>query len=192
MQTDQLTQEAIEYIRELFRGNADGHGADHSLRVWRNAMMIAEHEACDPQIVSLAALLHDADDHKLFATENNENARRFLDSRGVPKETADRICRAINAVSFSKNGNRRPDTPEGRIVQDADRLDALGAIGIARTFAYGGEHGRSLDESVAHFHEKLLLLKDELNTETARRLAEPRHAFLERFLAEYEKESSQK
>ena len=74
-------------------------------------------------------------------------------------------------------------------MQDADRLDALGAIGAARTFAYGGVHGRSLDESVAHFHEKLLLLKDELNTEAARKLAEPRHAFLERFLEEYEKES---
>lgn len=73
-------------------------------------------------------------------------------------------------------------------MQDADRLDALGAIGVARTFAYGGEHGRSLDESVAHFHEKLLLLRDELNTDTARRLAEPRHTFLIRFLEEYEKE----
>ncbi len=74
-------------------------------------------------------------------------------------------------------------------MQDADRLDALGAIGAARTFAYGGEHGRSLDESVAHFHEKLLLLKDEMNTDTARRMAEERHAFLERFLEEYEKET---
>ena len=77
---------------------------------------------------------------------------------------------------------------EGKIVQDADRLDAIGAIGIARTFAYGGEHGRSLDDSIAHFHEKLLLLKDEMNTETGRRLAEERHAFLLAFLAEYQKE----
>jgi len=189
MQTDQLTQEAVEYIRELFRDNADGHGADHSLRVWRNAMMIAEHEACDPQIVSLAALLHDADDHKLFATENNANARRFLESRKVPPEMTDRICGAVNAVSFSKNRGKRPETAEGRIVQDADRLDALGAIGIARTFAYGGKHGRPPEDSIAHFHEKLLLLKDMMNTEKARELAEERHAFLEEFLREWERET---
>ena len=87
---------------------------------------------------------------------------------------------------------KRPETLEGKIVQDAGRLDALSAIGIDRTFAYGGEHGRSPDESVAHFHEKLLLLKGELNTEAARRIAEPRHALLVRFLEEYEKESSLK
>ena len=189
MQTDQLTQEAIEYIRELFRGNADGHGADHSLRVWRNAMMIAEHEACDPQIVSLAALLHDADDHKLFATENNANARRFLEDHRVSGETADRICEAINTVSFSKNRDRRPETAEGRIVQDADRLDAIGAVGIARTFAYGGKHGRTPEDSIAHFHEKLLLLKDMMNTEKAKELAEERHAFLEEFLREWDRET---
>ena len=189
---DRITQEAMEYIRALFDGNTDGHGAEHTLRVWRNAMRIAEAEpACDRQVVSLAALLHDADDHKLFSTENNANARRFLEEQGVPQETADRICRAINAVSFSKNGDRRPDTQEGRIVQDADRLDAIGAIGIARTFAYGGAHGRPLTESVQHFYEKLLLLKERMNTETARRLAEQRHAFLETYLRELQEETGE-
>ena len=183
---------AIAYIQDLFRGNSGGHDAAHSLRVYHNALRIAEREkGCDTEIVALAALLHDADDHKLFHTENNANACSFLTARKVAPEKIERICEAINAVSFSQNRGKRPETLEGRIVQDADRLDALGAIGIARTFAYGGEHGRSPDESVAHFHEKLLLLKDELNTETARRLAEPRHAFLERFLEEYEKESNQ-
>lgn len=181
----------IAYIQDLFRGNSGGHDAAHSLRVYRNALRIAEGEpGCDTEIVALAALLHDADDHKLFHTENNANARSFLTARKVAPEKIERICEAINAVSFSQNRGKRPETLEGKIVQDADRLDALGAIGIARTFAYGGEHGRSLDESVAHFHEKLLLLKDELNTEAARKLAEPRHAFLERFLEEYEKESN--
>ena len=189
MQTDQLTQEAIEYIRDLFRGNADGHGSDHSLRVWRNAMMIAESEDCDPRIVSLAALLHDADDHKLFTTENNANARQFLDAHGVAQEDADRICAAINAVSFSKNKGKRPETAEGRIVQDADRLDALGAVGIARTFAYGGGHGRPPEDSIAHFHEKLLLLKDMMNTEKAKRIAEERHAYMEGFLREWDLET---
>ena len=186
---DRITQEAMEYVRALFQGNADGHGFDHTLRVWRNAMMIAETEPdCDPRIVSLAALLHDADDHKLFSTENNGNARRFLEGR-VPPETADRICEAVNAVSFSKNKGKRPDTPEGRIVQDADRLDAVGAIGIARTFAYGGKHGRAPEDSIAHFHEKLLLLKDMMNTEKAKGLAEGRHAFMEAFLREWDAET---
>ena len=188
---DRITQEAMEYIRALFDGNADGHGAAHTIRVWRNAMRIAEAEpACDRQVVSLAALLHDADDHKLFSTENNANARRFLEEQGVPQETADRICRAINAVSFSKNGDRRPDTPEGRVVQDADRLDAIGAVGIARTFAYGGKHGRPPEDSIAHFHEKLLLLKDLMNTDKAREIAEERHAFMEAFLREWDEETA--
>ena len=187
---NRITQDAMEYIRELFDGNADGHGAEHTLRVWRNAMRIAETEPeCDRQVVSLAALLHDADDRKLFATENNANARRFLDGHGVPAETADRICRVINAVSFSKNRDRRPESPEGRIVQDADRLDAIGAVGIARTFAYGGKHGRTPEDSIAHFHEKLFLLKDLINTEKAREIAEERHAFMEAFLREWEEET---
>ena len=189
---DTLIPAAIACIQDLFRGNAGGHDAAHSLRVYRNALRILEEEpGCDTEIVALAALLHDADDHKLFRTEGNANARSFLTAQQVAPEKIERICEAINAVSFSRNRGKRPQTLEGRIVQDADRLDALGAIGIARTFAYGGEHGRSPDESVAHFHEKLLLLKDELNTEAARRLAEPRHAFLERFLEEYEKESGE-
>ena len=187
---DRITQEAMEYIRALFAGTADGHGAEHTLRVWRNAMRIAEAEPdCDRQVVSLVALLHDADDHKLFSTENNANARRFLEKHGVPQEEADRICRAINAVSFSKNRDRRPENPEGRIVQDADRLDAIGAVGIARTFAYGGKHGRTPEDSIAHFHEKLLLLKDLMNTDKARELAEERHAFMEAFLREWDEET---
>ena len=165
---DRITQDAMEYIRALFQGNADGHGYDHTLRVWRNAVEIAETEAgCDRETVSLAALLHDADDHKLFSTENNENARRFLEGR-VPPDKAEKICAVINTVSFSRNRGKRPDTPEGRIVQDADRLDAIGAVGIARTFAYGGKHGRTPEDSIAHFHEKLLLLKDMMNTEKAK------------------------
>ena len=187
---DGIINAAAAYIRELFRGNSGGHDAEHSLRVYRGALRIAAGEgACDTEIVALAALLHDADDHKLFRTEDNANARAFLSAQGVAPERIERICRDINAVSFSQNRGKRPETLEGRIVQDADRLDALGAIGVARTFAYGGEHGRPMEESIRHFHEKLLLLRDELNTETARRLAAPRHAFLERFLEEYEKEN---
>ena len=188
MQSDMVVAAAKLYIETLFAGNSGGHGADHTLRVYRNAMTIAEGEICDPDIVALAALLHDADDHKLFDTKDNANARAFLKGQNIPDEMADRICAAVNSVSFSQNRGKRPETIEGKIVQDADRLDAIGAVGVARTFAYGGEHGRSLDDSIAHFHEKLLLLKDEMNTGTGWRLAEERHAFLLAFLAEYQKE----
>ena len=182
----ELIGAAEEYIRRLFAENADGHGADHTLRVYRTALRIAEAEpGADLLVVSLGALLHDADDHKLFHTEHNANARRFLDSQGVARETADRICEAVNAVSFSQNRGKRPETLEGRIIQDADRLDAIGAVGIARTFAYGGKHGRTPEESIAHFHEKLLLLKDLMNTEKAKELAEARHAYMEGFLREW-------
>ena len=187
---DRITEEAIGYVRELFAGNADGHGFDHTLRVWRNAMLIAETEPeCDREAVTLTALLHDADDHKLFATENNANARRFLEDHGITGEKAERICEAVNSVSFSKNRGKRPETPEGRIVQDADRLDAIGAVGIARTFAYGGKHGRTPEDSIQHFHEKLLLLKDMMNTEKAKEIAGTRHAFMEDFLREWEAET---
>ena len=184
---------AKEYIERLFAGNADGHGLDHSIRVYKNAMLLAETEpTADRFIVALSALLHDADDYKLFQTENNANARSFLKSANVDRETTDRICEVINSVSFSKNRGKKPETIEGQIVQDADRLDAIGAIGIARTFAFGGKHNRSLESSIDHFHEKLLLLKDMLNTEKAKELAENRHRFMEQFLKEWEKETGTK
>lgn len=189
----QMIDAAKEYIRELFAENADGHGLEHALRVYRSAILIAETEpGADKQIVALGALLHDADDHKLFHTENNANARRFLEAQGVGRETADRICEAINAVSFSQNRGKRPETMEGQIIQDADRLDAIGAVGIARTFAYGGKHGRTPEGSISHFHEKLLLLRDLMNTQKAKELAEERHAFMEQFLQEWDRELGEK
>ena len=178
---------AIAYIEQLFQNNAGGHDTAHTLRVYQNALRIAQSEPdCDLEIVSLAALLHDADDHKLFHTENNANARSFLEEHKVKK--IEEIITAINSVSFSQNRGKRPGTLEGKIVQDADRLDAIGAVGIARTFAFGGEHGRNLDSSIQHFHDKLLLLKDEMNTAAARRLAEERHTYMIGFLEEYAKE----
>lgn len=188
---NKLISSAREYIAELFKGRSDGHDLNHSLRVFANAVAIARKEQpCDMEAVALAALLHDADDHKLFDTVNNQNARTFLESHDVDSDKIDFICTIINSVSFSKNRGKTPDSLEGKIVQDADRLDAMGAIGIARTFAYGGKHGRPLDSGIEHFHEKLLLLKDGMNTQTARELAESRHAFLEDFLAHYEEEKN--
>ena len=189
--TEVIIKNAIHYIEELFRKNAGGHDSSHTMRVYRNALLIAESEQeCDLLIVALAALLHDVDDHKLFSTQNNANARTFLEQNHVPQETIGRICEVINSVSFSQNKARSALTLEGRIVQDADRLDAMGAVGIARTFAFGGEHGRPMQESIQHFYDKLLRLKDLMNTETGKLLAVKRHAFLVQFLEEYKQETT--
>ena len=183
---------AEAFVRELFSGNAGGHDVEHTLRVFRNAMRLADTEpGCDRTVVALGALLHDADDHKLFHTEGNANARAFLASHQVPGDMVERIVDVINGVSFSQNQGRTPATLEGRIVQDADRLDAMGAVGIARTFAFGGEHGRGMEESLRHFDEKLLRLKALMNTPAGRKMAEGRHAFMEAFLQEYATETEE-
>ena len=190
MDTALLINNAVIYITELFSNNSDGHDLKHSLRVCKTAMGIAEnYDDCNKEIVALAALLHDADDHKLFDTKDNANARKFLAVNGVPTDEADTICEVINSVSFSKNKWDVPKTVEGRIVQDADRLDALGAVGIARTFAYGGKNGRSLEDSIQHFHDKLLLLTEHLNTEEARKIGEERQKLMISFLEEFKKET---
>ena len=191
MNEKNIIKAAIEYIENLFAGDSGGHDAEHSKRVFYNASLIADTEPdCDRFIVSLAALLHDADDHKLFNTENNANARAFLSNHQIDGAKADYICEVINCISFSKNRGRRPETPEGKIVQDADRLDAIGAIGIARAFAFGGERRRPLTDSVQHFYDKLLLLKDEMNTDEGKRIAEERHSLMVNFLHELEREIS--
>ena len=186
---EQLINNTISYIKALFAGNADGHDAEHSLRVYKNALAIASgYPECDLLLISLASLLHDVDDHKLFHTENNRNARTFLKDNGISKDRSEEIVTIINSVSFSKNKGKTPETIEAKIVQDADRLDAMGAIGVARTFAYGGKKGRSLEDSVQHFYDKLLLLRDTLNTDEARSLADKRHTFMEQFLEELREE----
>ncbi len=136
---DSVIDRAVCFIRELFKNNCDGHDAEHSIRVYRNALLITQDEPkCNRYIIALAALLHDADGSKLFNTENNANARLFLKQNGVNQDEAEQICRIINSVSFSKNRGKIPPSIEAKIVQDADRLDAIGAVGIARTFAFGG------------------------------------------------------
>lgn len=185
MDNELLIRNAKDYVAGLLENNSGGHDISHSVRVYKNALKIAESEPdCDMLVVSLASLLHDADDHKLFDNENNENARAFLSKNSVPADKTEEIIKVINSVSFSQNRGRKPETIEGMIVQDADRLDAIGAIGIARTFAFGGEHKRSIEDSVQHFYDKLLLIKDELNTEAAKTEADKRHAFLEAFISE--------
>lgn len=176
-------------IKNMFADDYSGHDAEHSLRVYSNAILIADTELqCNRLFVSLAALLHDVDDYKLFNTENNYNARSFMVKQQMDSETVERICEIINSVSFSKNRGDSPKTIEGKIVQDADRLDAIGAIGIARTFAYGGAHGRSIRDSIMHFDDKLLLLKDEMNTEEGKRIARFRHDYIKAFVDEIRSE----
>ena len=182
-------ERAIDYITKLFQGNGDGHDLAHSLRVYHNAMMIAEMEGQgEEEVIALSALLHDCDDHKLFHTENNANARSFLQEEGLSEGRMEEICRNINSVSFSKNRGKVPETIEGKIVQDADRLEAIGAIGIARCFQFGGRHGRSLENSIEHFYDKLLLVSKELNTPSARKMAEKRDKLMQDFLKEWGEE----
>ena len=189
LNNEELIRDAFGYVSCLLGKDHGGHDTSHSQRVYRNALKIAEKEPdCDLMVVSLAAILHDVDDHKLFNNENNENARSFLKDKGISDTMTDEIISVIDSVSFSRNRGRKPESLEGKIVQDADRLDALGAVGTARTFAYGGANGRSLDESVEHFYDKLLVIRDELNTDTAKEIAAKRHMFLEDFIAELKEE----
>ena len=191
-----LYDAALVRISELFNRDATGHDVHHTLRVYRMAMRLAEAEDADRELVGLAAMLHDADDPKLFGPENGlRNARAFMAEHHVPAAKIEVVCTIIGEVSFSKNGSNRPSTIEGKVVQDADRLDAIGAIGIARTFAFGGNRGRAIHDpedaegtSIAHFHEKLLKLKNLMNTDEAKRIAEARHRFMEEFLQEFEEE----
>lgn len=193
------------YVKEIFKNDSSGHDYFHSIRVYKLAMKIAESETCDKGIVMMSALLHDVDDRKLFQTVNFANTRKILQDCMVLPAEIERVIEVIKSVSFKGIDSVIPQTIEGKIVQDADRLDAMGAIGIARAFAYGGSYGRKLydpeipivnemDEkkylksegtTINHFYEKLLLLKDMLNTDTARRIAVRRQLVMERFLEEF-------
>lgn len=189
---DEIIKRAIDYLENIFTGNSDGHGADHSLRVYNNALNIRKAYECNELYVDLGALLHDVDDHKLFNNKNNENARKFLIENDFDSEATEDIIEIINSVSFTKNKCTKPKTIEASIVQDADRLDAIGAIGVARTFMYSGKNGRDIEDSLKHFDEKLLLLKDMMNTDEAKRLAEKRDSFMKEFLSEINDELNYK
>lgn len=181
---EEIIKKAIDYVENIFTGNSDGHGADHSLRVYNNALNIRKSYECNELYVDLGALFHDVDDYKLFNNKNNENARKFLIENDFDSEAIEDIIEIINSVSFTKNKGTKPNTLEASIVQDADRLDAIGAIGVARTFMYSGKNGRGIEDSLSHFDEKLLLLKDMMNTDEAKRLAEERDSFMKEFLSE--------
>jgi len=205
-----ISDEARSFIRSLFAGDCSGHDYWHSIRVYENTARICDTEPnADRSAVTLAALLHDADDRKLGGDwVNMPNAVGFLRSHEVPEDRISFIVHIISQVSFKGKDTETPDTIEGQVLQDADRLDAIGAIGIARAFAYGGSRGRPIydpnniprgdmseaeyfsgtPDSIAHFHEKLLLLKDMMNTAEGKRIAERRHSFMKAFLAEFDSE----
>ena len=157
----ELISNTMEFARNVFAGDSSGHDFDHTLRVYHLATRLAREEGADLLSVQLAALLHDVDDHKLSPDthENLDRASDFLHRQNVSWEKAEQILHIISQVSFS--AGQTPDTLEGACVQDADRLDALGAIGIARTFAYGGRKGRRLHDpagedkttSIQHFYD---------------------------------------
>ena len=209
--TAELIERALTYVKELFEGEYSGHDYFHTLRVFKMATRIAECEGADVLTVQIAALLHDVDDRKLSPEtyESLGNARAFMASNGVDAETVESVCRIIREISFGA-GEAPPTTPEGMCVQDADRLDAIGAIGIGRAFAYGGAHKRlmhhpdiepvlnmtkeeyrnSVSTTVNHFYEKLFKLTGLMNTPSAVRIARGREeymrGFIDEFMAEWE------
>ena len=187
---------ALDYVKELFANDFSGHDFSHTYRVYRTATRIAERENANIELVQLAAILHDVDDRKLSPETHaaKANAVRFMHDQNVAQDRIQTVCDIISAVSFSENRGRIPGTLEGKCVQDADRLDALGAIGIARTFAYGGSHGRPMHDpniqpgsdpstSLNHFYEKLFLLKDMMHTQTGREMAEKRDQFMHSYIS---------
>lgn len=207
-----IVAKAKAYVHNLLCDETSGHDDLHVLRVYANAIKICAKEEGDLFVVSLASLLHDVDDYKLFPENKNyENARKFMGENNINSEIQNKVVHIISQVSFKGKDSVTPDSIDGRIVQDADRLDALGAIGIARCFAYGGSKGRKIYDpleqvtsdlseeeyksqctsSIAHFYQKLLLLKDMMTTNEGKNMALKRHHFLENFLDEFYDEISE-
>lgn len=202
---------AMEFIEKFYEGESTGHDYWHSIRVYNMAMAICDTEPeADRDIVGMAALLHDLDDRKLGGDEENlPVASGFLKTHGATQSETKRIIEIIHQISFKGEDSVVPACIEGKIVQDADRLDAIGAIGIARTFAYGGAHKRpiwnpnnrpkdkmsaeeyygSRSDSIAHFYEKLLKLRSMMNTDEGKRVAQRRHdcmlIYLDEFMDEW-------
>lgn len=205
--TNQLIESTIAYVKEIFATDFSGHDFFHTMRVYKMATTIAMKENANLQIVQLAALLHDVDDRKLSpeTCENKDRAVAFMRSQNLAEEMIEKIKQIIGEVSFMGTDSVVPNTLEGKCVQDADRLDALGAMGIARAFAYGGNHNRVMYDpeikpalnmskeeyqnhvstTVNHFYEKLFLLKDMMNTDSAKAIAEHRERYMKEYIDEF-------
>lgn len=204
-----LIDKTILFVKEKLKDAEAGHDWFHMQRVYKNALLIADGEQCDLKVVKLGALLHDIADSKFHDGDESVGpkvAREFLESQNASEGIIVHVVNIIENISF-KGGNfeKKFTSKELEIVQDADRLDALGAIGIARTFNYGGfknrplynpdiapnlnmskeEYKNSESPTLNHFYEKLLLLKDKMNTETGKKIADERHRFMELFLSQF-------
>jgi uncharacterized protein len=204
-----LIENTVAYVKQQLQGAEGGHDWFHIERVWKNALHIAETETCDLIVVQLGALLHDIADSKFHGgdeTVGPKMARAFLERENADEAIIEHVINIIDNISF-KGGNfeKKFHSKELDIVQDADRLDAIGAIGIARCFNYGGFRNRTLyDPEIApnlsmsketykksdsptlnHFYEKLLLLKDRMNTQAGKRIAAQRHQYMQDFLAQF-------
>ena len=204
-----IIDNTILFVKQQLENAEGGHDWFHIERVYKNALLIAEEEECDLTVVKLAALLHDIADSKFHGGDETigpKTARTFLESQNVSEDIILHVIAIIENISF-KGGNfeKKFNSKELEIVQDADRLDAIGAIGIARTFNYGGfknrplynpniqpnmnmnkeEYKNSESPTLNHFYEKLLLLKDKMNTETGKEIAQKRHNFMVSFLSQF-------
>ena len=210
MNKEQIIKRTIQFVKQTLEGAEGGHDWFHIERVYNNAKQIASGEDVDLFIVSLGALLHDIADAKFYDGDESvgpKKARAFLENEEVDEEIIVHIENIIKYISFksSLDSGSTFTSPELKVIQDADRLDAIGAIGIARCFNYGGfknralydpsispnlnmskeEYKKSTAPTINHFYEKLLLLKDKMNTETGRLMAEERHAYMEGFLSQF-------
>lgn len=205
----EIIEAAADHIRNVLSGDSSGHDWHHIERVWKTAITIGRGEGADLFVVELAALLHDIADWKFHGGDDTAGpraARAWLERFAVPEPTIAHVCEIIATLSFKGAGVATPmRTLEGKCVQDADRLDAIGAVGIARAFAYGGHKGRALYDpaqpptphasfiayksnsgpTINHFYEKLLLLQDRMNTAAGKQLAAGRHQFMEQFLEHF-------
>lgn len=207
-----IVERTVEHVKTVLAGDSSGHDWWHIERVRRNALLIARNEGADQVVVELAALLHDIADWKFHGGDDSVGpraAREWLQQNRVDESIIAAVCDIVKHVSFKGAGvATEMPTLEGKCVQDGDRLDAIGAIGIARAFAFGGHFGRAIYDpdvppilhdsfaaykskggpTINHFYEKLLLLKDRMQTETGRSLASERHQFMEQFLREFYRE----
>ncbi len=209
MKKDSILLSVTRFVRRILAKEGTGHDWWHIERVLNNARLICKSMKADMFVVKLAILLHDVGDRKVISKENDDPtiARNFLMKQKVPTDTIEKVMFIIENMSFSKNlNNKKEGVPiEFYIVQDADRLDAIGAIGIARAFSFGGSRARPIHDPTLkaqklsttknykklqsstyhHFYEKLLLLKNLMNTTAAKKIAEKRHSYMENFLKEF-------
>ena len=219
MNNVEQVERTIAFVKETLQGAEGGHDWFHIQRVFNNSLLIAKDENVDIQIVSLSALLHDIADAKFHSGDESigpQIAREFLTSLGIAFSVIDHVVMIIENISYKssleskadKRGVKRFNSAELQVVQDADRLDAIGAIGIARAFNYGGFMDRELYNpnidpnlqmdkdayknskapTINHFYEKLLLLKDQMNTASGKKLAQERHQFMLKYLEQFYKE----